>query len=92
LTGQVLLDVERDAPCVLVPGNALVVRQGQQFAAIARADDTIEFRVVRLGRDLGVEAEICSGLQLSDRVILSPNALLKAGDKVDVIKPAKPVS
>jgi multidrug efflux system membrane fusion protein len=92
LTGQVLLDIERDAPCVLVPGNALMVRQGQQFAAIARADDTIEFRAVRLGRDLGNEAEICSGLQLSDRVILSPNALLKAGDKVDVVKPTKPVS
>ena len=92
LTGQVLLDVERDAACVLVPGNALMVRQGQQFAAIAKADDTIEFRAVRLGRDLGGEAEICSGLKLSDRVILSPNALLKAGDKVDVIKPAKPVS
>ncbi len=28
LTGQVVLDIERDAPCVLVPGNVLVVRQG----------------------------------------------------------------
>jgi multidrug efflux system membrane fusion protein len=87
LTGQVVLDVERDAPCVLVPGNVLVVRQGQQFAAILDADDKIVFRQVRIGRDLGTEAEICSGLQITDRVILSPNALLKPGDTVTVAKP-----
>jgi RND family efflux transporter MFP subunit len=87
LTGQVLLDIERDSPCVLVPGNALVVRQGQQFAAIADAQDKIVFRPVQISRDLGVEAEVCAGLTLSDRVIVSPNALLKAGDKVDVVKP-----
>ena len=87
LTGQVVLDVERDAPCVLVPGNVLVVRQGQQFAAILDADDKIVFRKVRIGRDLGTEAEICSGLQITDRVVLSPNALLKPGDTVTVAKP-----
>lgn len=87
LTGQVVLDIERDSPCVLVPGNALVVRQGQQFAAVADAEDKIVFRPVQLSRDLGTDAEICSGLSLSDRVILSPNALLKAGDKVAIAKP-----
>jgi RND family efflux transporter MFP subunit len=86
LTGQVILDVERDAPCVLIPGNALVVRQGQQFVAIVDADDKIAFRPVRLGRDLGAEAEICSGLAVADRVILSPNALLKPGDAVEILK------
>jgi multidrug efflux system membrane fusion protein len=91
LTGQVVLDVERGA-CVLVPGNALVVKQGQQLAAVVEADDRIAFRQVRVGRDLGSEAEICSGLTLSDRVVLSPNALLRAGDKVAVISPATPTA
>jgi len=87
LSGQVVLDVARDAPCVLVPGNALVVRQGEQFAAVVDADEKIAFRKVRVSRDLGAEAEICSGLALVDRVVLSPNALLKPGDQVEVAKP-----
>jgi RND family efflux transporter MFP subunit len=86
LTGQVTLDVERDAACVLIPGNALVVRQGQQFVAIVDADQKIAYRPVRIGRDLGAEAEICSGLAVADRVILSPNALLKPGDTVEIVK------
>ena len=36
LTGQVLLDIERDSPCVLVPGNALVVRQGRTVCGNCR--------------------------------------------------------
>ena len=87
LSGQVILDVERDTPCVLVPGNALVVRQGEQFAAVVGADEKIAFRKVRVGRDLGAEAEVCAGLTLDDRVVLSPNALLKPGDRVEVAKP-----
>jgi multidrug efflux pump subunit AcrA (membrane-fusion protein) len=79
--------VERDAACVLVPGNALVVQQGNQLVAIADAEDKITYRPVRLGRDLGNEVEICSGLATSDRVILSPNALLRPGDKVEVVQP-----
>jgi RND family efflux transporter MFP subunit len=87
LTGQVVLGIERETPCVLVPGNALVVRQGQQYAAVVEEGETIAFRKVSLARDLGNDAEICSGLKPSDRVVLSPNALLKAGDKVEVLKP-----
>lgn len=88
LNGQVQLDVERDGACVLIPGNALVVQQGNQLVAVAQADDTIAFRSVALGRDLGNEVEVCSGLGASDRVIMSPNALLKAGDKVEVMQPS----
>lgn len=87
LSGQVVLDVARAAPCVLVPGNALVVRQGEQFAAVVDAEEKIAFRKVGVGRDLGAETEVCSGLGMDDRVVLSPNALLKPGDKVEVVKP-----
>lgn len=87
LSGQVVLDVARAAPCVLVPGNALVVRQGEQFAAVVDAEEKIAFRKVGVGRDLGAEAEVCSGLTINDRIVLSPNALLKPGDKVEVVKP-----
>jgi RND family efflux transporter MFP subunit len=87
LTGQVVLDIVRDMPCVLVPGNALLVRQGQQYVALVDENDTISFVKVSLSRDLGNEAEICAGLSPGSRVVLSPNALLRPGDKVAVAKP-----
>lgn len=89
LSGQVVLDVERDTACVLVPENALFVRQGQQYSAIVDNSNTIAFRRVQFSRNLGREAEICSGLAVSDRVIPSPNALLKMGDKVEIMKPVR---
>lgn len=88
LNGQVLLDVERDTACVQVPGNALLIQQGNQMIAIADAEDKIAYRPVRIGRDLGAEVEVCTGLAATDRVVLSPNALLKAGDKVEILSPA----
>lgn len=87
LNGQVELSVEREEGCVLVPGNVLVLRQGQQHVAVANGEDVIEFRPVVLSRELGMEAEVCSGISIADRVILSPNALLKDGDKVEIVKP-----
>lgn len=88
LNGQVLMDVDRDVACLQVPGNALLIQQGNQNVAVAAEGDTIALRPVVIGRDLGNEIEICSGLNGDDRVILSPNALLKPGDKVEVIRPA----
>jgi RND family efflux transporter MFP subunit len=87
LNVQVAFEIERAAPCVLVPGNALLVQQGKQIIAVAEAGDTIAFRNVMIGRDLGNDVEVCSGLTPEDRVIMSPNALLKAGDKVEIIPP-----
>lgn len=87
LNGQVLFDVERDAACVLVPGNVLVVTQGVQMVATVDSENKISYRPVGLGRDLGNEVEICSGLSEGERVILSPNALLKSGDRVELITP-----
>jgi hypothetical protein len=87
LNVQVAFEIERPAPCLQVPGNALLVQQGKQLVAVAEQSDTIGFRTVDIGRDLGNEVEICTGLKAEDRVIMSPNALLKAGDKVEIIPP-----
>lgn len=87
LNVQVVFEIERAAPCVQVPGNALLLQQGKQFIAVAETGDTIAFRPVEIGRDLGNEVEVCTGLKAEDRVIMSPNALLKAGDKVEIIPP-----
>lgn len=87
LTGLVTLDISRDREPVTVPTNTLVTRDGQQKVAVAEfedGEDKVTFRKVSVGRDFGERVEIVAGLEPSDRVILSPNALLREGDAVAV--------
>lgn len=88
LNGQVSLDVVRVSPAVMVPPNTLVIREGRQSVGVVDGDGKFTYRLVTVGRDLGEKIEIVSGLATSDRVVLSPNALLKSGDKVEVAIPA----
>ncbi len=84
LNGLVSLQFVPLVNVVTVPTNTLVIREGQQRVAIANDDDTVAFRAVRVGRDFGDRVEIVSGLAPENRVILSPNAMLRDGDKVEV--------
>ena len=54
------------------------------MAELEDGEDKVTFRKVSVGRDFGERVEIVAGLEPSDRVILSPNALLREGDTVAV--------
>ncbi len=84
LTGLVSLDIARDRMPVSVPTNTLVTRDGRQKVAVVSDNGTVAFRPVTVGRDFGERVEIVAGLTEQDRVILSPNALLREGDTVEV--------
>jgi RND family efflux transporter MFP subunit len=81
---QVAFEVPSDPNTVHVPTSALVFReQGMEVATIS-PDDTIQFKPVKLGRNLGTEVEVLTGLTLSDRVVNSPPDSLSTGDKVRI--------
>jgi RND family efflux transporter MFP subunit len=70
---------------VRIPTSALVFRaQGMQVAILGK-DDRVELRPVKLGRNLGTDVEVLSGLTVRDRVIESPPDSLSTGDRVRVI-------
>jgi hypothetical protein len=50
--------------------------------------DTIQLKPIRLGRNLGTEVEVLSGLTISDRVVVSPPDSLSNGDKVRIASAA----
>ncbi|KRD28710.1 hypothetical protein ASE35_19630 [Lysobacter sp. Root916] len=87
MVGEVRLKVARAAPAVLVPVSAVIQGGAGPRVAALRKDATLEFRSVALGRNLGGEIEIVSGLAPGDTVVQAPNALLGEGDKVR-IKPS----
>jgi len=85
MNGQVMIEVDEGGAAVMVPTNALMTRSGRQMVAIVDADNRVQFRPVVLARDLGERVVVASGLTVHDHVIVSPNALLRAGDEVQPV-------
>ena len=67
-----------------VPATALVLDANGVRVALLGDNGRVTFRNVQLGRDLGAQAEVLSGLSLSDRLIDSPPEWLSEGDEVKV--------
>ncbi len=85
MIGQVMLGSLGTA-LVTVPINTLITDAGGPQVAIVGAEDTIHFAPVALGRNLGAKVEILQGVGSGDRIVINPNGLLRAGDKV-VVQP-----
>lgn len=85
MVGEVRLQLPRAVPAVLVP-VAAIVREGSGQPRVARVidGDVVAYRPVTLGRNLGNDVEVLTGLQAGDAVVLAPNALLSEGSRVRV--------
>jgi hypothetical protein len=69
-----------------VPANALSIGADGTRVAIVRADSTVHFQPVQLGRDFGNEAEVLSGLTGQERLISNPSNELQEGMRVEVTR------
>ncbi|MES2308634.1 MAG: efflux RND transporter periplasmic adaptor subunit [Verrucomicrobiota bacterium] len=70
---------------LLIAPTSLMVRADGNKVFVVDENGKISPKSVEIGRDLGVELEIISGLSLKDRVISNPNDDFKEGMTVDVI-------
>lgn len=82
MLGEVSLKVARAAPAVLVPISAVVQGQGGPQVAVVGEDSSLQFRPVSVGRNLGNEVEVLSGIRAGEPVVMAPNAMLAAGQRV----------
>jgi RND family efflux transporter MFP subunit len=81
---QVDFEAATDPSVVRIPTSALIFReQGTEVAAL-RPDGTIELKQITLGRNLGTEVEVLSGLTRSDRLVNSPPDSLSTGDQAHI--------
>lgn len=69
---------------VRIPASALIFRENGLEVAVVDANDRAELRHVTLGRDLGTDVEVLSGLAPNDRVIESPPDSIASGDRVHI--------
>ena len=85
----VTLKVPRTEHAVVIPAEALVFNQRGTQVAISRDDGTVEWRGVRIRRDLGTTIEVDQGLEGQEQLVLSPPADLRDGQPMER-QPAKP--
>jgi RND family efflux transporter MFP subunit len=79
----------RAAPAVLIPSAALVTRPDGSLVPIMDENQTVRYRKVQLGRDLGAELEIVSGLEGGETVIIHPGDALAEGQQVQAVPSKK---
>lgn len=85
------VDVHFELPAapgrLIIPQQAVLFRaQGPQAALIGR-DSRVHLRNVAVGRNLGANVEITSGLTKDDRLVAAPSLGLLDGQQVKVVKP-----
>ena len=71
---------------VVIPDMAVVKQQGsgERFVYVLNADGTVTYKKVELGRRMGAEYEVLSGLEDGDKIVTGGQIRLKDGVKVIV--------
>jgi multidrug efflux pump subunit AcrA (membrane-fusion protein) len=85
---QVKFSVPRGHPLVMIPAAALVANADGTRVEVLGNDGRVHFRSVSVGRDMGPQVEILSGLTEGEPVISNPPDTLADGQQVRVVKPA----
>jgi len=76
------LRTEPDA--VVVPASAVQVGQNGSFVFVVKADNTVEFRPVTVGRTIERESVITKGLNGDERVVTDGQLRLTNGSRVEI--------
>ncbi|HET7888173.1 MAG TPA: efflux RND transporter periplasmic adaptor subunit, partial [Bradyrhizobium sp.] len=87
---QVRFNLADSPGTIRIPTSALIFREHGAQLAIVGPGDKIEMKSVKLGRNLGTEFEVLSGLSLNDTVVNSPPDSLSEGEQVRVAKDTPP--
>jgi len=82
---SVKLNLQRDSTPLSIPSSALIFNASGLRVATVGPDDKAVFKTVKIGRDLGKEIELASGLAPDDRVITAPPDGLNDGEQVRVV-------
>jgi RND family efflux transporter MFP subunit len=79
------------APTLTLPANTLLFRAEGIHVGVVNADNKVELRALKLGRDFGQTVEILEGVEAGDLVIMNPPDSLATGLAVRVAEPVKTV-
>jgi RND family efflux transporter MFP subunit len=75
---------------LLIPANTLLFRSEGTMVGVVGADNKLELKKVKIGKDLGTRLEVTQGLSPDDQVILNPSVSLASGQTVRTRTPRRP--
>lgn len=88
--GTMSLPVIRPQPPLLVPSSALVyMADGPKVATVV--DGIVKLKKIDIGRDLGQELEVTSGLTGDEQVVSNPGERVEEGVEVQIASTEHPV-
>ncbi|MCU1234782.1 MAG: efflux transporter periplasmic adaptor subunit [Candidatus Solibacter sp.] len=85
---EVKFALQRARPVVVIPADALLANTQGTRVAVVDPQGKVRFRNVEVGRDLGAQIEIASGLNVAEQVVINPGETLVEGQDVETGKPA----
>ncbi len=81
---EVHFELPPDKNVLVLPASALIFRGEKQQVAVVDMDNKVVLKIIEIGRDLGTEIEIISGLSPADKVIRNPSDSIGSGDTVRI--------
>jgi multidrug efflux system membrane fusion protein len=85
---NVVLTVGAESGVTVVPSEAVQTGQQGQYAFVVKADQTVENRVLTVGRTIGRETVIAKGIAPGEIVVTDGQLRLVPGFKVEIVNSA----
>jgi RND family efflux transporter MFP subunit len=82
---EVRFAVTDSLPPLIVPANALVIRTDGPQVAVVRANHTVHYQKILLGRDYGDRVEVVGGLDSDAQLVVNPSDDIREGVQVRVL-------
>jgi len=83
---NVVLTVGKEANATVVPSEAIQTGQQGQFAFVVKSDQSVEMRVVTVGRTVNRETIVTKGIAAGETVVTDGQLRLAPGFKVEIVK------
>jgi RND family efflux transporter MFP subunit len=81
---QVRFTLAAQRTSLIIPTSSLVIDHSGMHVITVRNNDKVHFVPVVIGRDMGTQVEVLSGIQVSDVLVASPSDLLHEDQEVQV--------
>lgn len=81
---QVVFNISRPQPPLIVASNAIVVHKDGQYVCTLDSSSKVHYQKVDLGRDHGSDVEIVGGIKAGAEIVLDPPDWLTEGTAIKV--------
>lgn len=81
---QVHLSAGGRRQSLMIPANTLIFRSEGTMVGVVGAENKVEVKKIKIGKDLGTHLEVIQGLSPDDQVIVNPSTSLASGQVVKI--------